>query len=166
MLISLAFPAEKLGTAGLAAPYTCRFLPLRLPPSLEIFRIFCHALGLGSASSAENVLVSSKYPPEGNEGVEAVSLLLPIKPWNIIWFRGVVRLRESIVGSGGAECIPFCKDAPTGRSIVTICDVFDINDGSEISDLLTTLLRWGGMRPWLWKLCDVGVLFPDWSGEG
>ena len=30
---------------------------------------------------------------------------------------------------------------------MTICDVFDTSDGSEMSDLLTTLLRCGGMDP-------------------
>jgi hypothetical protein len=47
-----------------------------------------------------------------------------------------------------------------------ICDVFDTSVGSEMWDLLTVLFRLGGIRPWLWKPWDVGVLFPDGRSEG
>ena len=49
---------------------------------------------------------------------------------------------------------------------MVILEVDEMNLGSEISDLLIDFLRLAGMRPWLWKPCDVGVFAPDPIGDG
>ena len=56
----------------------------------------------------------------------------------------VARRRGFICGTGGGLSIPFFKDAPTGRSIVSTLDVEESSaTGSEISCLLIVFLRRG-----------------------
>jgi len=65
-------------------------------------------------------------------------------------------------GIGGALSIPFWRFASGGRLIVVILEVDETNLGSDMSDLLTYLLR----CPWGWKPCVVGVVADEATGDG
>jgi len=65
--------------AGLGVAFAiCLALTLRLPPSLEIFRSRWRFFGLVSASSAENVLISSVDWVACGTGVGFKSSFLPM----------------------------------------------------------------------------------------
>ena len=52
------------------------------------------------------------------------------------------RLRRGLIGgTGGAASMPFRRDAPAGKSIVSTTEVVEISTGSPISDFLIDILR-------------------------
>lgn len=58
------------------------------------------------------------------------------------------RFRRGLnAGTGGTSFIPFIKDAPAGRSTVSMTDVVEISLGSEISVFLMDIFRCVGFRP-------------------
>ena len=81
------------------------------------------------------------------------------------------RRRIGLIGGtgGGADSIPFFRDAPGGRSTVSMTDVVDKKIGSEMSALATDFLRSvpldGIIAPALaWKDCPIGVEVPETGG--
>lgn len=57
----------------------------------------------------------------------------------------VKRLRIGLIGGtgGGAESMPFLREAPAGRLIVSMTEVVEMNTGSEISYFAIDFFRRG-----------------------
>jgi hypothetical protein len=142
------------GMAGVAPPCPCTLL-YKLRPSLSDFLGFCTGASWPDGPSDECVRVGSAKGARGesNSGKLVVSLGLVAsgrpKPNR--------RLMGLIGGTGGATkgSAPFLREAPGGRSTVSMTEVVDTNTGSDISLLAIDFLRsW----PCLTKGCaELGV---------
>lgn len=58
------------------------------------------------------------------------------------------RLRRGLkAGTGGTSSIPFMRDAPAGKSTVSMTEVVDMSLGSDISVFLMDILRFVDFLP-------------------
>lgn len=150
-------PKGAEATAGLAPTWACAFA-WRLFPSLVVFLSF--VLGFEAwppRASEDAVLVGSMNGARGGCADESLCSERP----------NPKRRRIGLIGgTGGGGSMPFFKDAPAGKSTVSMTEVPETKIGSEISDFTIDFLRTGPVFPKGAGLNDAatGVFGPETGG--